>query len=45
MGRKKYPRCIKCGKITEVVGSTADGETIYGCKTPDKCGYKEYGDL
>ncbi len=41
MGRKKYPMCLKCGKVTEIIGSNTNGN-IYGCKTPTICGYKEY---
>lgn len=42
LGRKKYPICKKCGMITEVIGHTDKGICIYGCKTPEKCGYEEY---
>ena len=41
MGRQKHPICEKCKQITEFVGNF-NGNKIYGCKTPQKCGYKEY---
>jgi len=42
MARKKYPRCVKCGKITEVIAHTGEDDVVFGCKTPKKCGWKEY---
>ena len=38
-------RCEKCKKITERIGNDGNGNIIYGCKTPEKCGYKEYLDI
>lgn len=42
VGRKKHPKCIKCGKTTEVIGNYPDGRKLFGCKTPEVCGWKEY---
>ena len=42
MRRKKNPLCLKCGKTTEHIGYNPDGERIFGCKTPEICGWKEY---
>lgn len=42
MGRKKHPLCIKCKKTTEHIGFTKEGKRLFGCKTPEVCGWKEY---
>ena len=39
---RKYPRCDVCGKITEIIGKLSTNEKIFGCKTPENCGWKEY---
>jgi len=41
----KYPRCKVCGKITEKIGLTStcqDARILFGCRTPEICGYTEY---
>ena len=39
---REYPKCKKCHKITERIGTCWNGDKIFGCKTPDECGWKEY---
>jgi hypothetical protein len=45
MGRKKHPKCVKCKKTTQHIGLMKKGAKfvrLFGCRTPEVCGWKEY---